>query len=218
MVQALILTSILLLAGRNLIVALTVDYTLQHLLDELIGLLALANLSMAFAHVCWSLVGAQGRFNLATLVMLICRWLVTMPMALIFIFAKHYDEETLAGAIAAGTATSACVLATILFSSDWNDVAQELYLQGLLSCDDDDDFDFSFGDDDDSDDDDSFGVGGSGYPSNKKSLDDDDDDSGDLPLSTEPTTRTGTNTGSGVNSGADSGVISGGTISGISGS
>lgn len=211
-VQALILTSILLLGGRHLIVALTVDYTLQHLLDQLIGLMALANLSMAFAHVCWSLVGAQGRFNLATLVMLVCRWMVTMPMALIFIFAMNYDEETLAGAVAVGTATSACILAAILFSSNWDDVAQELYLQGLLSCDEDDDFDFSFGDDEDSDsDDDSFGVGGSGYPSNKKSVDDfdDDDDSGDLPRSTEQTTHTGTNTGSGVNSGADSGVISG---------
>lgn len=216
-VQALLYTSVLLLAGRHIIVALTVDYTLQHLLDQLIGLMALANLSMAFAHVCWSLVGAQGRFNLATLVMLVCRWLVTMPLSLIFIFAMKYDEETLAGAIAMGTATSACVLATILFSSDWNDVAQELYLQGLLSCDDDDDFDFSFGDDDDDSDDsddDSFGVGAGGYPSNKKSMEDDSDE---LPIYTEPTTHTGTNTGSGVNSG-HSGVISGGTVSGVSGS
>lgn len=216
-VQALLYTSVLLLAGRHIIVALTVDYTLQHLLDQLIGLMALANLSMAFAHVCWSLVGAQGRFNLATLVMLVCRWLVTMPLSLIFIFAMNYDEETLAGAIAMGTATSASVLATILFSSDWNDVAQELYLQGLLSCDDDDDFDFSFGDDDDDSDDsddDSFGVGAGGYSSNKKPMEDDGDE---LPLYTEPTTHTGTNTGSGVNSG-HSGVISGGTVSGVSGS
>ena len=218
-VGSLVLTSILLVSSRHLVVALTVDYTLQHLLNDLLGLAALANLSMAFAQVCWSLVGAQGRFNLATLVVLVCRWLVTMPLALFFIFAMNYDEETLAGAVATGSATSASVLACILFSSDWNDVAEALFMQGLLIGDDDDDFDFSFGDDDESSsssDDDSFGV--SGYPSHKKSLDNDEDF--DLPLCTEPTSRTGTNSGSGVNSGA-SGINSGaasGTVSGFSGS
>lgn len=210
-VGSLVLTSILLLSGRHLIVALTVDYTLQHLINDLLGLMALANLSMAFAQVCWSLVGAQGRFNLATLVVLVCRWLITMPLALVFIFALHYDEETLAGAVAAGSATSASVLACILFSSDWNDVAEALFMQGLLIGDDDDDFDFSFGDDDDSSDsdDDSFGVGAytaNNNPSNKKSLDDDQDF--DLSQYQEPTVRTETNTGSGVNSGG-SGMHSG---------
>jgi MatE len=226
-VQALILTSILLMVGRNLIVVLTVDYTLQHLLDSLLGLVGLANLSMAFAQVCWSLIGAQGRFNLATLVMLVCRWLVTMPLALIFIFGMNFDLYTVAGALAVGSAISACVLAVVLFSSNWHEVAQQLFIQGLLSCDDDDDdFDFSFGDEeasddenddgDDGDEEESVGPNGSGYPSNNKSWD--NDKTHVLPESTEPTSRTGTNTGSGVNSGADSsGLISGGTaISGIS--
>lgn len=209
-VGSLVLSSILLLSGRHLVVALTVDYTLQHLLNDLLGLMALANLSMAFAQVCWGLVGAQGRFNLATLVILVCRWLVTMPLSMIFIFAMNYDEVTLAGAVAAGYATSASTLACILFSSDWNDVAQALFMQGLLVADDDDD-DFSFGDyddesSDDSDSDDGFGVGA--YPSNKKSMDDDEEEDVSLRQSTEPTSRTETVTGSGVNSGA-SGINSG---------
>jgi len=124
------------------------------LLDDIMGLMALANLSMAFAQVCWSLLGAQGRFNWATLIVLVCRWGVTMPLALVFIFAMEYDEAATAGAVAVGSATSASLLASILFSSDWNDVAQALFMQGLLTCDDDDDFDFSFGDEDESSDDD----------------------------------------------------------------
>jgi len=220
-IGALLLSSILLLSGRHLIVALTVDYTLQHLVNDLIGLMALANLSMCFAQVCWSLIGAQGRFNMATLVVMVCRWLVTMPLALIFIFALKYDEVSLAGAVAAGSATSASLLACILFSSDWNEVAEELFMQGLLVADDDDDFDFSFGDDDESshddddDDDESFDIGG--YPfSAKKSMGNDDMDYVDLK---DPTSRTGTNTGSGVNSGAMSGINSGNhsnTFSGLS--
>lgn len=77
-----------------------------------------------------------------------------MPLALVFIFAMEYDEAATAGAVAVGSATSASLLASILFSSDWNDVAQALFMQGLLTCDDDDDFDFSFGDEDESSDDD----------------------------------------------------------------
>ena len=209
-VVSLSLSAILLLSGRHLIVALTVDYTLQHLLDNQVGLLALANLSLGFGQVCWSLIGAQGKFNLATLVVLACRWAVTMPLSLAFIYALNYDEEALAGAVAVGSSTAACALAFVLFSSDWNDVAQDLFMKGLLSCEDDDDFDFEFDEDDDEDDDSSdgssFAMGG--FPSTKKEKDH-DDHKVKVPQVTEPTARTNTVTGSHTNTGSHSGIHSG---------
>lgn len=229
-VESLIITSVLLLAGRSIVINLTKDITLQHLLDALIPIAALANISMSFAQATWSLLGAQGRFSLATFVILVCRWCVTMPLALIFIFALQYHEISEAGAVAIGSATSACVLSYFLFSCDWNEVAQDLVLQGILSSDDDDDFDFSFGDDDDDYDDDdsssdesSFGLGepiANDKMSKQKSKSFDEDLQFVEPLPPPAptiTTRTETNTGSGLNS---AGTISGmgGVGSGVAGS
>ena len=52
-VMSLAIASVLLLAGQSLIVTITPDYTLQHMLNNVLGLAALANISMSFAQVSW---------------------------------------------------------------------------------------------------------------------------------------------------------------------
>ena len=119
-------TSIFLMAGPNIAVALTTDSTLQHLFVQLVGLTGLANVSMTFAQVYWSLAGAQGRYSLASATILFCRWLIVLPIASICIYRYFFDLRSVAGAVAVGYGVAAFTLCFFVFRSDWNAIAISL--------------------------------------------------------------------------------------------
>lgn len=122
----LFVASIFLMAGPDIAVALTSDYTLQHLFNQLVGMVSLANVPTAFAQVYWSLAGAQGRFSLASATILICRWFIIIPISSICIFAYFYDLVAVAGAVALGYAVAAFVLACAVFRGDWQELSNSL--------------------------------------------------------------------------------------------
>lgn len=123
-VQAILVTSILYMAGTYLTVLLTTDPVLQHLINDTIALLGLANVTMAFCQVSWSLIGAQGRFRLATSVVFAARWLVTIPMALLTILVWDLDLNAVSGALVIGYASAASALTFIVLRSDWERLAR----------------------------------------------------------------------------------------------
>jgi Na+-driven multidrug efflux pump len=118
-VQAMVITSIFLVAGPNISESLTTDTVLQTIINNLLGLTSLANIPMTLAQVYWSLVGAQGRYAVASAAILLSRWLVTMPLSAICVFGYSYDVDSLAGSVATGYATAAFVLSLHIFNADW---------------------------------------------------------------------------------------------------
>jgi len=130
LVLVLLVVSIFLMAGPNIAVALTTDSTLQHLFSQLVGLTGLANVSMTFAQVYWSLAGAQGRYSVASATILFCRWLIILPMASICIYRYDFDLVSVAGAVAVGYAVAAFSLSFFVFRSDWNAIAMSLQDDG----------------------------------------------------------------------------------------
>jgi Na+-driven multidrug efflux pump len=171
MILVLLVTSIFLMLGPNLSVTLSTDNTIQHLFTDLIGATGLANISMTFAQIYWSLAGAQGRFGFASATILICRWLVILPIAFICIFGHQFDLVSVACAIAIGYAVAACTLAYAVFSSDWEQLAYflrddvdavgavDFYDDGAGIVDEVDDEDESSDEDDESDEDSIFEEG-----------------------------------------------------------
>jgi Na+-driven multidrug efflux pump len=115
------------------------------LLNSALTFLGLANIALTFSRVCWSLIGAQGRFRTATMVMLLSRWLVALPVAFVCIFGLFLDLNAVVAAVAVGYATACCALACILFRSDWERLTQDIQdlniALGVL-----DDFDESYDD------------------------------------------------------------------------
>lgn len=146
-IEAMIITSILLIIGPNITTSLTRDSVLQTISNEMMGLTALANIPMTLAQVYWSLVGAQGKYGVASATILFSRWFVTIPMSAIFVYGFHYQESTLTGAIAIGYATAAFVLSTHVFAPDWSrfSFAAE---EDLFAIDEDEDDEDIFGSDD----------------------------------------------------------------------
>mmetsp|Transcript_6443 Transcript_6443/g.9360 ORF Transcript_6443/g.9360 Transcript_6443/m.9360 type:complete len:133 (-) Transcript_6443:82-480(-) len=130
------------------------------MLNDVITYLGLGNLVMTYAMITWSLVGAQGRYRLATLTILWSRWLVTIPMACVVIFGFRLDLRSVMCCIIVGFATAGLTLAYVLFRSDWTRLSKILQeLNALVEEDEEeeeDDEQESY--DDEDDDDDSTGI------------------------------------------------------------
>lgn len=144
-VEALIVSSILLVAGPNIVVAITTDTILEIMENQLIGLTALANLSMTFTQIYWSLAGAQGSYGAASATILFSRWLLTLPIAAICVFPYNFGLDSLAGCVSVGYATAAFVLSLRVFNSDWKALSQAAQ-EELLPLDEEDEDDLSFDD------------------------------------------------------------------------
>jgi Na+-driven multidrug efflux pump len=124
-------TSIFLMAAPNIAATISTDSTIQHIFVDLVGPTGLANISMTIAQIYWSLAGAQGRFGFASATILLCRWMVILPIASICIFAYRLDLMSVACAIAIGYSVAACALAYAVFSSDWEQLSYFLRDDGI---------------------------------------------------------------------------------------
>lgn len=118
-VQGFAFGSILLLLAPDISVVLTSNPVLQNALNNLMGLTAVANFTMNFAQVYWSLVGATTRFGLATAWILACRWFLIFPLAAICVYGYEFDNSAVTGTIAVGYGTAAFTLACVVISTDW---------------------------------------------------------------------------------------------------
>lgn len=132
--ESTILTALFLLIGPNLSVALTRDAVLQNLFNDLVPMIALANVAMANAQIYWSLVGAQGYFSRASGVVLASRWLLIIPMGCALIYSSSFDLLSVAGAIATGYTIGGTILAHSIIRSDWT-VAARLQREDLGGVD-----------------------------------------------------------------------------------
>lgn len=118
-VQGLLLTSTLFMIGKNITTWLTTDVTLQNMVNKVVPLVGLGNIVMNFALICWNLVGAQGRYRLATSVVLLSRWLVTIPIAAVFAYALTLDLKGMMAAVIIGFDAAGMALAFVLIRTDW---------------------------------------------------------------------------------------------------
>ena len=135
-IQALLITSALYMSGQYLSVLFSSDPTIQHLMNNAIVMIGFANVIMSFAQITWSLVGAQGRFRLATSIIFFSRWLITMPVALIGIYAFYLDLNAVSGSLVVGYATATCAMSFVVLSSDWDRLSRTMQEMNQPTFDD----------------------------------------------------------------------------------
>jgi MATE family multidrug resistance protein len=104
----------------------THDETLTAMLRELVPFVGVANLSMTFGMQCWSLIGAQGKYKVATWVSFISSWGVTMPLAAIFVYVFFIDLQGLMAAMTIGYTSCGATLSYLLLSTDWEEQAHKI--------------------------------------------------------------------------------------------
>lgn len=125
-ILAVFITAIFFICGDDLPGWFTKDETLQNMLTSMIPLVGMGNILMIFGMVSWSLVGAQGRYKLATTVSAIMSFCVTIPLAAVFCIAYQFTLDGLVAAIVIGYSTTGLVLAYILLRSDWKHISKTI--------------------------------------------------------------------------------------------
>lgn len=75
---------------------------------------------------CWSLIGAQGKYKVATWVSFISQWGVTMPLAAIFVYVFFIDLQGLTSAMTIGYTSCGTALSYLLLSTDWRKQARKI--------------------------------------------------------------------------------------------
>jgi len=125
-VLAIFISSVLFLCGSSLPRWFTSDETLQNMLNPIIPLIGIGNILMIFGMVSWSLVGAQGRYKLATIISAIMTFCVTIPLAFLFVIGNNINLQGLVAAVVISYSTTGLVLGYILLTSDWEHISKTI--------------------------------------------------------------------------------------------
>lgn len=121
---SLFLTSTLWICGEDLPTWLTNDPTLQHLVADLLPMFGIGNAAMCLGAMSWTLLGSQGRYRLATVIVFVVSWLVTLPLSAILSIHLNLSLEGQTSAVVLGYVLSGAIQAYYLFRSDWTALAQ----------------------------------------------------------------------------------------------
>jgi len=112
---------------RNEIPAwLTPDGTLQSMLADLFPLIALGNITMTVGMVSWAIVGAQGRYRVATAITIASSLLFTIPFAAISTIWLRLDLQGLIFAVVVGNIITATLFYSVLLLSDWKRLSKKV--------------------------------------------------------------------------------------------
>jgi len=76
--------------------------------------------------VAWALVGAQGRYRLATYVAFVCSWVITTPLAALSVFLFEFDLKGVTAAVVVGYSLTGTCLTYVLLRSDWVRLAEHI--------------------------------------------------------------------------------------------
>ena len=104
----------------------TSDTTLQELLRELVPFVGVANLTMMFGMNCWYVLGAQGKYGLATWIYSLSSWTICIPLSALFVMVCHFDLQGLVSALSIGYVTSGACLSYFTMMTDWSAVAKKI--------------------------------------------------------------------------------------------
>ena len=79
--------------------------------------------------MCWTILGAQGRYNLASIVGFLGSWGVTLPLGAILTFALDWNLQGLTMAVVLGYIVSGTVNAFLVLTSNWEKISQRVMKQ-----------------------------------------------------------------------------------------
>eukprot|EP00584_Thalassiosira_punctigera_P026176 CAMPEP_0172579994 /NCGR_PEP_ID=MMETSP1067-20121228/139532_1 /TAXON_ID=265564 ORGANISM="Thalassiosira punctigera, Strain Tpunct2005C2" /NCGR_SAMPLE_ID=MMETSP1067 /ASSEMBLY_ACC=CAM_ASM_000444 /LENGTH=117 /DNA_ID=CAMNT_0013372725 /DNA_START=143 /DNA_END=496 /DNA_ORIENTATION=+ len=94
---------------------------------------------MTVGMVCWTLLGAQGRYHLATSIATACSLLITIPVGAYLTIGLRIDLQGLTFAVVIGYTATGMILSTVLLMSDWESLSKEI--QEIMAADKDTDAD-----------------------------------------------------------------------------
>lgn len=90
---------------------------------------------MVFGMVCWAIVGAQGRYSLATALSFFSSWLITLPLAALFVYVFDYGIAGLVSSLAIGYSCLSMLLIFVMARSDWSNLSKIIQERNAIAGD-----------------------------------------------------------------------------------
>jgi len=119
-----IVMSVIILAFQNQLPTwLTKNETLQRMLSELLPLFCVGLSALTLGSMSWTIICAQGRTRLATMVTFMGSALATLPFAVISTFVLNWNLEGLLASVVLGYALSGIVNSFIMVTSKWEKIS-----------------------------------------------------------------------------------------------
>ena len=112
--------------GDHVAIWFTTDETIQQMVRMAIPYISIGNVTMTFGMLCWSILGAQGRYNLATFILFLTSWIIVIPVAALFTYKWRFNIKGLVSSIVFGYSFTATCMAIIILVSDWKKCSDEI--------------------------------------------------------------------------------------------
>jgi multidrug resistance protein, MATE family len=136
---------------------ITPDPTLQRMIYDVMPLIGLSQMALIISTTCWTILGAQGRYRIATKLGFFGSWFVTIPCAAISVFYLNWNIQGPVASIVVGATMSGTAIMGFVLTSDWKRLSDQIIANSsedstllcseeIGSSDDDDDDDDSIED------------------------------------------------------------------------
>jgi MATE family multidrug resistance protein len=140
-ISSTICTAVLWILGEDLATWLTPDPTLQGLIIDVLPLMGMGNIALSAGSISWALVGAQGRYRLATFVAFVSSWCITLPLAAVFVYGFNFNLQGPVSAVVIGYSVTGTSLLYVLCRSDWTRLSKLLVEEnGGIESDDESEY------------------------------------------------------------------------------
>jgi Na+-driven multidrug efflux pump len=131
---AIFVTSFLYMFAKPIVQMVTPDPTLQLMLLNSIPLVGISQIGLATSTVCWAVLGAQGRYRLATGIALIGSWLVTIPLSILSVNVLGWNLQGPVAALVIGYTVSGAIQISMVLSSDWEKLSDQVVEDNGSDC------------------------------------------------------------------------------------
>lgn len=132
-----VLSSIFLALGDKIPKWLTSDLAIQKMIQENIPLIGFGNIIMTGGNTCWAVLGAQGRYRLATFIFFVSSWLVIIPLAAVSVYGLFLDLRGITATVIIGFNCACTTLGYFLLMSDWPSICEKVRTLHLdMGCSD----------------------------------------------------------------------------------
>ena len=112
-------SSFVFMTGDQIPLWLTNDPDLQHIIQGIMPFFALGIMALTLGNLCWTILGSQGRYRLATAAAFCGTCFVCIPLATVFSIVLDFDLTGQTAALVGAYAASGTINAYFIFTSDW---------------------------------------------------------------------------------------------------
>ena len=134
-------TSLVYIFGKNIVTLVTPDVTLQRMIYDMLPLVGYSQVGFVVSTVCWAILGAQGRYSLATRITYVGSWILTLPWTALTVVALNWNLIGPTSALVIGYSCSGAAMIACFVTSDWKSLSDDVIAlnEGSVSSDSSDD-------------------------------------------------------------------------------